>query len=458
VVELVFGEIEAADQGAHRTGFRADGDEGTFHFGLLCDLVASLGHLHDAHHSAAAQTDSWCGLVRQPRLHGLEPIAGDLDRVAIATGDHHLARAGFEHHGREQVAVVGMVVKRIVDGVFEFLRVGGQVDEFLGAAVNLAALVIHDALAQCTVGGALFFGHQGGGDVQSASVGFGAVLGINHLAHGFSHVFGVQDVLVGRGPQVQRFGFGGLGLRRRDEAVVFHALDDVELTRSGTFGVGERVIGRRRFGQAGEHGGFGNRDVLERFAEVGFGGRGKTIGPVAQEDLVHVDLQDLVLGEHVLEFVGQQDLVDLAGVGLLGRQVHIARHLHGDGRGALTLHAADVGNAGAQDAQIVHATVLVEASVFDGEHGILHDLGDLVDRGQVAAFFAKLAHQHAIGGVDPQRQLGPVVGQVRDVGQVGVSHHHGHTRDEHDAQHSGDRQPPQPEHQLEQPFPGACGR
>jgi hypothetical protein len=45
----------------------------------------------------------------------------------------------------------------------------------------------------------------------------------------------------------------------------------------------------------------------------------------------------------VLQLEGQQDFVDLAGVGLLGREVDIARHLHGDGGGALALDPAQVG-------------------------------------------------------------------------------------------------------------------
>jgi hypothetical protein len=40
----------------------------------------------------------------------------------------------------------------VVDGVFLLLAVGGQVDELLGAAVDLPLLVVHDALAQGLVG------------------------------------------------------------------------------------------------------------------------------------------------------------------------------------------------------------------------------------------------------------------------------------------------------------------
>ena len=49
-------------------------------------------------------------------------------------------------------------------------------------------------------------------------------------------------------------------------------------------------------------------------------------------------------------------------------------------------------------------------------------LGIVGDRRQVAPLLAEFADQHAFGRKDPQRQLGPVVRQVRDVGQVGIGH------------------------------------
>jgi hypothetical protein len=86
----------------------------------------------------------------------------------------------------------------------------------------------------------------------------------------------------------------------------------------------------------------------------------------------------------------------------------------------------------AQDAGVVDAAVLVEAVVLDGQHGLLHDVGDVLDAHQVAALFAELADQHVIGGEDPQRHLGTVVGQRVEFGQVGV----GHRQAEHHQQHA----------------------
>ena len=87
-------------------------------------------------------------------------------------------------------------------------------------------------------------------------------------------------------------------------------------------------------------------------------------------------------------------------------------------------------SAGAQQALVVHAAVRIEAGVLDRQHGVLHHLGDFGDRRQVAALLAEFADQHAFGRVHPQRQLGPVVRQVGDVGQVGVGHRQRHAHDD----------------------------
>ncbi len=95
----------------------------------------------------------------------------------------------------------------------------------------------------------------------------------------------------------------------------------------------------------------------------------------------------------MLDLQRQKDLIDLAGEGLLGRQIEIARYLHRDGRSALAAGLAHVGETGANHAQIVHAAMLIEACILDGQHRVLHDLGHLLDGRVAAALFAELAQQ-----------------------------------------------------------------
>ena len=114
------------------------------------------------------------------------------------------------------------------------------------------------------------------------------------------------------------FVLGSFGLGCGDETVFQHAVNDVKLAHPGTLGVGDRVKGRRSLGQARQHGRFGNGDAGQRFVEVRLGGRRKAVGPVTQKNLVHVDLKNLVLGQHVLQLERQQYFVNLSGVGFLG--------------------------------------------------------------------------------------------------------------------------------------------
>ena len=97
---------------------------------------------------------------------------------------------------------------------------------------------------------------------------------------------------------------------------------------------------------------------------------------------------------------------------LLAGQEEVARHLHGDRRGALALAAGDeVGTCGTQHAGEVDAGVLIEAVVLGGQDGVLEDRRDVLDADEGAALFSVLADQGAVGGIDAQRNLGVVVGQ-----------------------------------------------
>jgi hypothetical protein len=383
----------------------------------------------------------------------LSALADDLDVFAgLAHGDD-LLRIGFENDRRQHVAVVGVFGQRVVDGVFRVLGIGGQVHEFLRSAVDLAALVIHDALAQGPVRGVLLVGLHRGEHVQAAGVGFVPVLGVDQLADRFGDVLGVDLGVVAAAADMQFLLLGGFRFSRRDEAVVRHPLDDVLLARPGPTGSADRVVGGRRLRQAGEHRRLGDGQVLHRLAEVRFRRRGETIGAVAQEDLVHVDLQDLVLGEHVLQLERQQYFVQLAREGLLGRQVDIAGHLHRDRRCTLAFHPSQVGQRRPDQALVVDAAMRIEARVLDGQDGVHHHLGDVADRRQVAPLFAEFPHQHTLGGIDAQRQFWTVIRQIGDIGQVWVGNRKRDTYDGGNAEHGPEQQPAAPEEYAQQSAP-----
>ena len=450
VVELVLVEVEAADQGLDGAGARVHGNEGAFHFGQLADFPAALA-LDDADDGTGADLLRGRGLGRQRKAGKAQAVAGDGDVLVVAAAHHDLARRGFGDDGGDHFAGIRIVGQGIGDGFFQQLLVLGQRHEVLGATVGASAIIGEDAAAHGLVGGILVAGGDGGVDVQAARIGFGAVLVVDELAHHLAHIVGVHGIAEAGALVHQLFIAGFLGLFGRDEAVLDHAFQDVDLARAGAAGVDDGVVERGGLGQAGQHGGLGNAHVLDRLAEIGFGSRSKAVGTIAQEDLVEVDLEDLVLGQRVLELECQQHLVDFAREGLFGGEIDVARHLHGNGGGALALGLAEVGQAGTGHADVVDAAVLVEAGVLDGEHGVLHDLGNFIEGHVAAALLAEFGNQVAFGAVDAQRQLGLVVLQAGDVGQVGVGHGEGDQHQQRQGGGSRHGQADQPQKQANQP-------
>ena len=261
---------------------------------------------------------------------------------------------------------------------------------------------------------------------------------------------------VGRGAQLQHFGAGGRRFFLGDEAVAFHAVDDVLLATGGALGVAHRVVGRWRLRQAGEHGGLGHRQVGQRLAEVDVGRCRKPVGPLSQEDLVHVDLQDLRLRQLPLDLQGQQDLVDLAGEGLFGAQVEVARHLHGDGGRALALGLVELRHRRARHAQVINTAVAVETGVLDRQYRFLHHLGDLGNGRVDAPLLAEFTQQHAVCRHNPQWQLRPVIGEATDVRQVGVGHRQCHAHQQHRRQRQRQAQAQQAAERTHQQTHGAA--
>src|SRR3546814_20058746 len=68
--------------------------------------------------------------------------------------------------------------------------------------------------------------------------------------------------------------------------------------------------------------------------EIGAGGGLDAIGVAAEENLVEVELEDLLLAQHVLDAPGEEGFLDLAGVAQFVGQQQVLRHLLGDGRSA----------------------------------------------------------------------------------------------------------------------------
>ncbi|MNN34134.1 hypothetical protein D3C81_1479250 [compost metagenome] len=154
---------------------------------------------------------------------------------------------------------------------------------------------------------------------------------------------------------------------------------------------------------------------------------------LAQIDLVHIQLEDARLGQRAVDLPRQQDLVPLAGERFLAREVEIARHLHGDGGGALRVAFAQIGQRGAEQARYVHAHVVEELVVLGGQQRIGHALWHALDRDELAVLGAELANQHVVAGVDAQRHVGAIVAQGIDIGELAQAEYRGKTGEQHAA-------------------------
>ncbi len=185
----------------------------------------------------------------------------------------------------------------------------------------------------------------------------------------------------------------------------------------GPFRVHEGVLPRRGLRQARQHGGFRRREVGQVLAEVDVGGRGEAVGPAPEEDLVHVQLEDLVLGEVRLDLERQEELGELAGDGLLPGEEEVARHLHGDRARPLPA-PLQVGEGGAGDPGEIDAAMLVEPVVLGREDRVLHDRRHVLDLDDGPLLLPELADQLPFRAVDPQGDLRPVVGQDLEGRQV----------------------------------------
>ena len=148
-------------------------------------------------------------------------------------------------------------------------RVRRQVYVSFGATVDLAQLKIHQPFAQGPVSHHLVGCIHGQINVEAAAVGFVPVLRVDKLARRFGHEFAMHQA-VGLGAIAQFLGHRVVVLGFGDEAVHEHPVDDVALTQRGALRVGDRVVGRRRLGQTGQHGRLGNGHFFQLLAEVDF--------------------------------------------------------------------------------------------------------------------------------------------------------------------------------------------
>ena len=140
---------------------------------------------------------------------------------------------------------------------------------------------------------------------------------------------------------------------------------------------------------AGDQSRFGRSDIFQVFVEIGLRCLRKSTdgerAALAQIHPIGIKLEDLLLAELLLHLQRNQHFRELAldrllvMPGLLRSDEEGPGKLHGDGRAALLVALMSyVHPGGFRQADKVHAAVLEESAVFDGQHRIDHQLGNLV--------------------------------------------------------------------------------
>ena len=292
----------------------------------------------------------------------------------------------------------------------------------------MAMVVDAQAVHHRLVGRGLQGRVDGGGDVVALAEHVAAEALDHLLAHHLGHV-GCRDLdlaLVRGG--VHRHRAGGVRLGPADIAQFGHAREDVVVAaHPRALRIAERVAAGRELGDAGQGGGLVQGQLVQRLAVIELGGGGHAVGAVAEETLVEVELQDLVLAELAFHLHRQQHFRELAPEAVFGAQEELLGHLLGDGRTAG--HALLATGLGQQPHRAGHAVdvdavVFVEIGVLCGQERLLHPGRDLRDVHRIAAHFAEQAHQAPVRCIHVHRFLQFGVAQALHVRQARADHVH----------------------------------
>ena len=270
----------------------------------------------------------------------------------------------------------------------------------------MPAVVVQQPRAKRGIGGALAGAVDGRVDPVAAHVGFFAQLflerGTHHLRRvGCFHLH--VEAVPFRGDRCGDRDRVHIGV---DEPELPHASEHVVATGERTLRVDDRIEARRSLGQSGEHRDLGKIEFVERTTVVEPGRGAHSIGAMAEEDLVEVELEDLLLAEEPLNLQGEQDLLELALVGLFPAEKEVSRHLHRHRAASRALlPGADQMRNGADEPLPVDAGMLEEALVLRGDDRLNHRRRHFVETQRDPALLAELRHEAPVPSVDAERRL-----------------------------------------------------
>ena len=160
--------------------------------------------------------------------------------------------------------------------------------------------------------------------------------------------------------------------------------------------------------------------LVQRFVEIGLRCRRHAVRVLAEENLVHVKLKDLVLAQGLFQPRRQNDLFYLALAGPVAGQQKVLHHLLGDRRGAAHILAARYNRIAksADHAGHVIALVAVEMLVLGADEGLFNHLRDVFDRYEQPPFLRKFVEDPPFAVVNPADGGGRILRQTLMAGQV----------------------------------------
>ena len=320
----------------------------------------------------------------------VELLVFDRDRI----GEQRLdGRTGLQGGMRRSVPrkVGGLAVGAADGGNDSAVKIhqnGAELDAGIGALVHVHRclldvvlhFLVHRAVDLQTLG-VYFFTRRAGTDVVVLGEVFLqiieqlVVVPVLHVALVVLFLGGVLEADKGH--------VGALGHRLLiflvgDNALVVHLAEDQLTAFLVVFGVDQRIPAGRVLGDAGDRRAFRQRTVLDALAEVELCRRLDSLAVIAEVDDVEICLQDLILGVFLLQLERLADLAQLTVDRHLVVVGDVLDELLGDGGTAVGVLAGGEHDDRRQGTRPVHAVVLIESLVLDGDLRLLHVLGNVL--------------------------------------------------------------------------------
>ncbi len=250
----------------------------------------------------------------------------------------------------------------------------------LGTTVAVPAIVIDECRAQGLDRRSLQVARDSREDAVTGGVDRLAVPLLQRRAHHLGEVgrvgLGLLGVQACRLRGVQRILVG----RLVDIFQLVHPPEHVAAPGHRGGSIGNRVRVRRCLGQARDHRDLRDRELVEGGPVIDLRRGTDAVCALAEENLVQIEFENLVLAEFALDFDGQDDFLQLSLVGLLARQEEVARKLHRDRAATLALFLRTRDFDGrAHDGHPVDSRVFIEAVVLGGDESLLHQERHLAD-------------------------------------------------------------------------------